>query len=111
MFISRSLNIHICHKCKEKLIDRNFSQCGITLNSKDTKNKWTTFFDYTCPSCRYKGRWQINLAQDEMPGDIFRQLGSAIDEDYIKNQHREEVQGLEDFLDEIKEDNDPVGPE
>jgi hypothetical protein len=83
MIISRSLCIHQCDKCKEKLIDANFSRCGIYL-SGEYKHKG--FFEYQCPACRNVGAYVIEPAKDDMPGDLFRQFADGVDASYSISQ-------------------------
>lgn len=80
MFIPRELGIHTCNECKESLIDRNFVQCGIKLQGE---HRWKVFFEYQCPHCGYNGMYVFDRAENDLPGDMFRQFGDAIDSSYL----------------------------
>lgn len=91
MFIPRSLKIHKCKKCKEKLIDSNFVKFGTYL--KAGKFQYYVFFEYQCPHCQYEGAWVISPKKGDLPGDTFRQFGNALDAKYFQ----EAEQPSEDF--------------
>ena len=100
MRIARTLGIHICNKCNSKLIDQNFLRCGMILSGK---NQWEVFFDYKCPSCKYKGSYIIDPATDgTLPGEFFRQFGNSIDEYYERQKPQIDNDQLKDLLDDIQ---------
>lgn len=81
MHISRSLGIHKCTKCGEKLIDDNFECCGIYLSGPD-KNR--AFFNYHCPTCNSDDSYIIDPDVDDLPGNMFRQFADGLDAAFYK---------------------------
>lgn len=80
MFIPRDLNIHVCNDCQERLIDSNFERCGIHLQGE---HKWQVFFEYKCPHCGYSGQYLFESGKSDVPGNLFRQFGDAVDNSYM----------------------------
>lgn len=79
MFIPRELGMHSCEKCKGSLIDNDFYECGVSLQGDD---KWKVFFKYGCRHCNEGkpiGAYWLAPDDDELPGEMFRQLADAID--------------------------------
>lgn len=103
MFIPRDLGIHSCWECKKELIDSAFTRSGIYLEGEF---KWQAFFEYLCPYCSYNGSYRIkpNYDSDDLPGDMFRQFGDAIDEYFRRNSGEEKINldgNVDDFLKNI----------
>ena len=56
MKISRVLKIHSCNKCACILTDEDFTALGVNLRAR-----LQYFFDYTCPRCAHRGRYNVDL--------------------------------------------------
>lgn len=94
MFIPRELGIHKCGKCKDGLLDKDFLRCGILLSGD---SKYQPFFIYLCPHCKHKGSYRIKRKDKDLPGDMFRQFGNALDAMYFRDS-KIDTPSIDDFL-------------
>lgn len=76
MRIARELKIHKCAVCASPLSDEDFLTMGLNLRAR-----LQIYFDYHCPRCAHRGRYNVNLKVGVKTVEALQILAAQIDDD------------------------------